>query len=124
MTDLDITTSWSPYKNNFQQDFSFSCAQFDESHFIFGFNVLYDPKLADGRWRFGCGRFPPEYQLVNCTEIPSSDSIGKLQEVFEYTATDNTTFVTGVISEYDNGLKSVDIPVYHKINQCQYSYTL
>lgn len=105
INNLNFDKSWSYYVNDFQKDFAFSCAQFDGSHFIFGIDVLYDQRYADGRWRFGCGKVQPGYRLDNCSTIPVSLSIGKLQEIFEYTATDNTTFVAGFVSEFDVGLK-------------------
>ena len=105
ITNLRVTTSWSERVNQFQGDFSFVCPQLDGSHYIFGIDPLYDPKFSDALWKFGCAKVQPGYRLANCTVIPPLASLGKLQQVFEYAATDNTTFVTGLSSEFDIGLK-------------------
>lgn len=105
ITNLSFTTSWSERVNQFQEHFSFHCSQLGGSHYIFGINLLYDSQFSDARWRFGCAKVQPGYRLANCTTIPDSSSIGKLQQVFEYAATDNITFVTGLASHFDAGLK-------------------
>lgn len=105
ITNLSFTTRWSERVNQFQQDFSFFCPQLGRSHYIFGIDVLYDPRFSDALWRFGCAKVQPGYRLTNCTNIEPLESIGRLQQAFEYAATDNTTFVIGFSSEFDIGLK-------------------
>jgi len=90
--------------NELQQDFVYNCPS-NGAYFMSAVFVSYYPKLADGQYRFGCNMFNTNYLPVNCTVIPVTSNVGKLQQVFEYTAVDNSTFVTGISSSYDIGLK-------------------
>lgn len=90
--------------NELQKDFVYNCPS-NGAYFISAVFVSYYPQMADGQWRFGCNVFNTNLRPVNCTVIPVATNFGKLQQVFEYTAADNTTFVTGISSNYDIGLK-------------------